>query len=98
MKIFITSMFLTLGLFAGGDILPVDPISKYEKMDHNFNNDVESNYVEAKDPIKSFKPTVIDNCVTSCGEPATLLPYYGEDIPTAATELCLAEEPNANVN
>ena len=86
MKFFIMTLFLSFLLFAGGDILPVDPISKYEKMENDFNDDRDN------DIVTSFKPIIIDNCVTTCGEPAILLPYYGEDIPTAATELCFSEE------
>ena len=80
-------MMLSLTLFAGGDLLTVEPISKYEKMEYAFNN-----YVDNADIENSFKPTVVDNCVTTCGEAATLLPYYGEDIPIALTMLCFAED------
>ena len=54
---------------------------------------VAENVVEEQDVDNNFKPTVIDNCVTTCGEPAQLLPYYGENIPDAITEPCFAEDP-----
>jgi len=73
MRIFIMTLFLSISLFAGGDILPVDPISKYEKMENTLNNDI------------------VDNCVTTCGKPAILLPYYGEDIPMATITPCFSE-------
>jgi len=88
MKFYTMSILLSLSLFAGGDILPVDPISSFEKMD----NELVSNYVEDNDAYNSFKPTIIDNCVSTCGEPAELLAYHGEDIPDAATALCFAKD------
>jgi len=86
MKFFIMSIFLSLSIFAGGDILPVDSISKFEKMDNEFVN----NYMDDKDVQNSFKPTLVDNCVTNCGEPAEIFAYHGENIPLAETFLCEA--------
>jgi hypothetical protein len=57
-------------------------------MDDSFVND----YVDNRDIENSFKPILVDNCITTCGEPATILAYYGEDIPLASTEPCLAED------
>ena len=162
MKLVIMSMLLSLSLFAGGDILPVEEITLFEKMDSSYVNEsnvlsnevieensytnenyadvgnveenyVENsyveensytnenyiyesnvedenvdnnylnqsnnesvytsnnNYVEASDVANSFKPTIINKCVTTCGEVAELLPYYGEDIPDAMTFPCFAE-------
>ncbi len=92
MKFIIISILLSLSLFAGGDILPVDPISKFEKMDNEFAN----NYVDDRDVENSFKPIVVDNCVTSCGEPAEILAYHGENIPIAETFPCEAYESFKN--
>ena len=92
MKFVTISIVLSLSLFAGGDILPVDPISKFEKMDNEFAN----NYWDDRDVENSFKPTVVDNCVTSCGEAAEILAYYGENIPLAETSPCEAYESSKN--
>ena len=56
------------------------------------NSDVnEGNYVLEKEEFdNSFTSIVIDNCVTTCGVVAEILPYNGEDIPDAFTEPCLA--------
>ena len=86
MKLLIMTIMLSAALFAGGDLLPVDHVSKFEKMDNEFVN----NYVNDIDVQNNFKPIIIDNCVTTCGEPAEIFPYYGENIPLAETFPCEA--------
>ena len=48
--------------------------------------------MDNRDVENSFKPIIIDNYITTCGEAAIILAYYGEDIPIASTEPCLAED------
>ena len=38
-----------------------------------------------------------DSCLYSCGEPAVLLPYHGEDIPLATTFPCPVNNCNNTV-
>lgn len=60
-------------LIAGGDMRPVELVTKYEK-------------VEVKVASKCFKPN-IKKC-PDCEDVAELCPYNGEDLPIAKTEAC----------
>jgi hypothetical protein len=60
-------------LIAGGDIMPVEVVTKYEK-------------IEVKVASKCFKPN-IKKC-PDCEDVAELCPYNGEDLPIAKTTIC----------
>ena len=60
-------------LIAGGDMRPVEVVTKYEK-------------VEVKVASRCFKPN-IKKC-PDCEDVAELCPYNGEDLPIAKTEAC----------
>jgi len=60
-------------LIAGGDMRPVELVTKYEK-------------VEVKVASRCFKPN-IKKC-PDCEDVAELCPYNGEDLPIAKTEAC----------
>jgi len=82
-----TLFFLTLTtLFAGGEFLPVDPVTKFDKMDYAITNAKPS----PQKPVNQKTTTVKKKkkgC--GCGEPAKLLPYNGENIPDAKTFRCI---------
>ena len=62
-------------LIAGGDLMPVQVETKFEKME-----------VVAAAPTKCYKPN-IKKC-PDCEDVAELCPYNGEDLPIAKTEVC----------
>jgi hypothetical protein len=76
MKILILLLLNLSFLFAGGDLLTINPQSKFDKVKYF------SISKEAKKMLQKGK-----SC--NCGTPAILYPYYGEDIPIAKTEPCL---------
>ncbi|HIM93627.1 MAG TPA: hypothetical protein EYM49_01135 [Campylobacterales bacterium] len=74
MKLLITLMIAGSALLiAGGDMRPVELVTKYEK-------------VEVKVASRCFKPN-IKKC-PDCEDVAELCPYNGEDLPIAKTEAC----------
>lgn len=74
MKLLLTLMIAGSALLvAGGDIMPVKVVTKYEK-------------IEVKVASKCFKPN-IKKC-PDCEDVAELCPYNGEDLPIAKTEIC----------
>ena len=74
MKLLLTLMIAGSALLiAGGDIRPVEVVTKYEK-------------IEVKIASKCFKPN-IKKC-PDCEDVAELCPYNGEDLPIAKTEIC----------
>jgi hypothetical protein len=82
-----TLLFLTLStLFAGGDFLPVDPVTKFEEMDNAI---VSAEPIEIQSTVQKPTTTVKKKKDCGCGEPAKLLPYYGENIPDAKTSRCI---------
>jgi hypothetical protein len=82
-KIFLSILSSYL-LFAGGDILPIEPMTKFEKMDNKWSNQIDT----PEETLKSGEGCLnIDNL-----EPAELLPYSNEDIPDAQTEPYVASE------
>jgi hypothetical protein len=73
MKLLLALMVAGSALFAGGDILPVEVVTKYEK-------------AEVKVDTRCYKPN-IQKC-PDCEDVAELCPYNGEDLPIAKTEVC----------
>jgi hypothetical protein len=73
MKLLLALMVAGSALFAGGDILPVKVVTKYEK-------------AEVKVDTRCYKPN-IQKC-PDCEDVAELCPYNGEDLPIAKTEVC----------
>ena len=65
-------------LFAGGDIMPVEPMTKFEKMDNEWSNQMDT----LEEPLTKGEGCFNDDDI----EPAELLPYNNEDIPDAQTE------------
>ncbi len=78
MKLFLMMTLLLSSLFAGGDILPVS-------------SENQTNIAQERVPIILAVGAQKPKC-EDCGEPAELLPYYGEDIPMAQTFPCPDEE------
>jgi hypothetical protein len=78
MKIFTLLLSLSFMLFAGGDILPVEPMTKFEQMESDWVNKMDG-YIPTETLVKG------DGCLPTL-EPAELLPYNGENIPDAQTE------------
>jgi hypothetical protein len=77
MKIIILLISCTFALMAGGDILPVEPMTKFEKMDNDWISNVDQKIEE--DITKG------EGCIPGALASAELLPYSGEDIPDAQT-------------
>ena len=73
MKLILALMIAGSALFAGGDIMPVEVVTKYEK-------------AEVRVDTRCFKPN-IKKC-PDCDDVAELCPYNGEDLPIAKTEVC----------
>ncbi len=73
MKLLLTLMIAGSALLiAGGDITPVQVVTKYEKIEVKLS--------------KCIKPN-IKKC-PDCVDVAELCPYNGEDLPIAKTEIC----------
>ena len=73
MKLLLTLMITGSALLiAGGDIIPVEVVTKYEKIEVKLN--------------RCIKPD-IEKC-PGCVDIAELCPYNGEDLPLAKTEVC----------
>jgi len=83
MKLLLALMLAGSALFAGGDIMPVKMVTKYEK-------------AEVKAATHCYKPN-IKKC-PDCEDVAELCPYNGEDLPIAKTEVCegLLRQQQAN--
>jgi len=75
MKLLLALMIAGSALFAGGDIMPVERMTKYEQAD-------------VRIATKCYKPN-IKKC-PDCEDVAELCPYNGEDLPIAKTEPCEA--------
>ncbi len=75
MKLLLALMVTGVTLFAGGDIMPVEKVTKYEK-------------AEIRVATNCYKPN-IKKC-PDCDDVAELCPYNGEDLPIAKTEPCEA--------
>ncbi len=73
MKLILALMIAGSALFAGGDIMPVEVVTKYEK-------------AEVRVDTRCYKPN-IKKC-PDCEDVAELCPYNGEDLPIAKTEVC----------
>ena len=77
MKTITLLLSLTFALIAGGDILPIEPMTKFEKMDNDWISNIDQNIEE--------EITKGEGCTYDGLPAAELLPYNGEDIPDAET-------------